>query len=175
MSSRPGTTGATTTVVTSAEHATGAAGASGTTPERPVIATARGLVKTYGRGEATVRALDGVDVLFVGPRDLSHDLGVPGDLHAPAYTRALERVRAAAAQHGKACGLLVPSGAAAAGRRAEGWTFIAIGSAIDVNGGDDNDTEADDPLLAGFEPERFSRRAVNAELRREFAQPRAKG
>lgn len=29
---------------------------------RPAIATARGLVKTYGRGEATVRALDGVDV-----------------------------------------------------------------------------------------------------------------
>jgi 2-dehydro-3-deoxyglucarate aldolase/4-hydroxy-2-oxoheptanedioate aldolase len=75
-----------------------------------------------------IAALDGVDVLFVGPRDLSHDLGVPGDLHAPAYTRALERVRAAAAQHGKACGLLVPSGAAAAARRAEGWTFIAIGS-----------------------------------------------
>ncbi|MFF2267785.1 ABC transporter ATP-binding protein [Cellulosimicrobium cellulans] len=62
MSSRPGTTGAATTVAASAEHATGAAGASGTTPERPVIATARGLVKTYGRGEATVRALDGVDV-----------------------------------------------------------------------------------------------------------------
>ena len=29
---------------------------------RPAIATARGLVKTYGRGEAAVRALDGVDV-----------------------------------------------------------------------------------------------------------------
>src|SRR5690606_11656117 len=37
----------------------------GTTDEAagpPAIATARGLVKTYGRGEATVRALDGVDV-----------------------------------------------------------------------------------------------------------------
>ena len=32
----------------------------GTTPD--AIATARGLVKTYGRGEAGVRALDGVDV-----------------------------------------------------------------------------------------------------------------
>ncbi|MFB8230237.1 ABC transporter ATP-binding protein [Cellulosimicrobium sp. NPDC055967] len=65
MSSRPGMTGATTTVATStenAENAENAAGAAGTTPERPVIATARGLVKTYGRGEAAVRALDGVDV-----------------------------------------------------------------------------------------------------------------
>ncbi|MGN7704204.1 ABC transporter ATP-binding protein [Cellulosimicrobium sp. 22601] len=59
MSSRPGTTGVRTTVAAPAEHA---AGAAGTTPERPVIATARGIVKTYGRGEAAVRALDGVDV-----------------------------------------------------------------------------------------------------------------
>jgi 2-dehydro-3-deoxyglucarate aldolase/4-hydroxy-2-oxoheptanedioate aldolase len=75
-----------------------------------------------------IAAIDGVDVLFVGPRDLSHDLGVPGDVTAPAYLAALDRVRAAAHQHGKACGLLVPTGAAAAARRAEGWTFITIGS-----------------------------------------------
>jgi 4-hydroxy-2-oxoheptanedioate aldolase len=75
-----------------------------------------------------IAAIDGVDVLFVGPRDLSHDLGVPGDLTAPAYLSALDRVRAAAHQHGKACGLLVPDGAAAAARRTEGWTFITIGS-----------------------------------------------
>jgi 4-hydroxy-2-oxoheptanedioate aldolase len=75
-----------------------------------------------------IAAIDGVDVLFVGPRDLSHDLGVPGDLTAPAYLTALERVRAAAGQHGKACGLLVADGRSAAARRAEGWTFIAVGS-----------------------------------------------
>lgn len=75
-----------------------------------------------------IAALDGVDVLFVGPRDLSHDLGVPGDFAAPVYREALERVRKAAADHGKACGLLVPDGAAAAAKRAEGWTFIGIGS-----------------------------------------------
>jgi 4-hydroxy-2-oxoheptanedioate aldolase len=75
-----------------------------------------------------IAALDGVDVLFVGPRDLSHDLGVPGDLRAPAYLDALDQVRTAAHRHGKACGLLVPDGAAAADRRSEGWAFIAIGS-----------------------------------------------
>ncbi|WP_019068217.1 HpcH/HpaI aldolase family protein [Streptomyces hokutonensis] len=75
-----------------------------------------------------IAALDGVDVLFVGPRDLSHDLGVPGDFAAPVYREALERVRKAAAAHGKACGLLVHDGAAAAAKRAEGWTFIGIGS-----------------------------------------------
>ena len=75
-----------------------------------------------------IAALDGVDVLFVGPRDLSHDLGVPGDLRAPSYLEALDRVRSAAQQFGKSCGLLVPSGAAAAEMHAQGWTFIGVAS-----------------------------------------------
>jgi 4-hydroxy-2-oxoheptanedioate aldolase len=75
-----------------------------------------------------IASLDGADVLFVGPRDLSHDLGVPGDVTAPSFTAALEEVRSAAREHGKACGLMVTDGAAAAARQAEGWTFVAIGS-----------------------------------------------
>jgi 4-hydroxy-2-oxoheptanedioate aldolase len=75
-----------------------------------------------------IAALDGADVLFVGPRDLSHDLGVPGDFGAPAYLAALDRVHAAAQRHGKSCGLLVPDGAAAAVRLQDGWTFVAVAS-----------------------------------------------
>jgi 4-hydroxy-2-oxoheptanedioate aldolase len=75
-----------------------------------------------------IAALDGADVLFVGPRDLSHSLGVPGDFGAPAYLAALDRVRTAAHLHGKAGGLLVPDGAAAAARLGEGWTFVAVAS-----------------------------------------------
>ena len=75
-----------------------------------------------------IAALDGVDVLFVGPRDLSHDLGVPGDIQAPSYLEALDRVRSAAQQFGKSCGLLVPNGTAAAEKRTQGWTFVAVGS-----------------------------------------------
>ncbi|GAA2473749.1 HpcH/HpaI aldolase family protein [Terrabacter carboxydivorans] len=75
-----------------------------------------------------IAALDGVDVLFIGPRDLSHDLGVPGDTTAPAFVEALETVLAAGKRHGRACGLLVNDGAAAAERLAQGWTFVAIGS-----------------------------------------------
>ena len=75
-----------------------------------------------------IAALDGVDVLFIGPRDLSHDLGVPGDTTAPAYVEALDRVRAAARAHGKASGMLVADGVAAAERLAQGWSFLAIGS-----------------------------------------------
>lgn len=75
-----------------------------------------------------IAALDGVDVLFVGPRDLSHDLGVPGRITDPSYLDALDKVRAAAHNHGKSCGLLVNDGEAAAAKIAEGWTFVAIGS-----------------------------------------------
>ena len=46
----------------------------------------------------------------------------------PEYLDALDQVRTAAHRHGKACGLLVPDGCTAANRRADGWTFIAIGS-----------------------------------------------
>jgi len=75
-----------------------------------------------------IAAVDGVDVLFVGPRDLSHDLGVPGQVAAPVFVEAREQVRLAARKHGKACGLLVSDGAAAAAKVAEGWTFVTIGS-----------------------------------------------
>jgi 4-hydroxy-2-oxoheptanedioate aldolase len=75
-----------------------------------------------------IAAVDGVDVLFIGPRDLSHDLGVPGDITAPAFVQALETVLAACKKYGKAGGLLVNDGAAAAKRLEQGWTFVAIGS-----------------------------------------------
>ncbi|MFL6132818.1 MAG: HpcH/HpaI aldolase family protein [Nocardioidaceae bacterium] len=75
-----------------------------------------------------IAAIDGVDVLFVGPRDLSHDLGVPGDITAPAYIEAIDAVLAAARHHQKACGMLVADGAAAAARLAQGWSFLAVGS-----------------------------------------------
>ena len=89
-------------------------------------------VATYNRacrfGLDDIAAIDGVDVLFIGPRDLSHDLGVPGDITAPAYIEALDAVLAAARRHGKGGGMLVGDGAAAAARLAQGWSFIAIGS-----------------------------------------------
>lgn len=75
-----------------------------------------------------IAAIDGVDVLFIGPRDLSHDLGSPGDTSAPAFVAALETVLSAGKRHGKASGLLVNDGVAAAQRLDQGWTFVAIGS-----------------------------------------------
>ena len=41
---------------------------------------------------AEIAAIDGVDVLFVGPTDLSHSLGVPGRFDDPGYLDALRHV-----------------------------------------------------------------------------------
>lgn len=53
-----------------------------------------------------IAALDGVDHLFVGPADLSVNLGVPGEFLHPKCLAALERVAAAAKKSGKSWGIL---------------------------------------------------------------------
>lgn len=47
-----------------------------------------------------IAAIPGVDVLFVGPNDLSIAMGVPGKMDAPIVVEAIERVMAACAKHG---------------------------------------------------------------------------
>jgi 2-keto-3-deoxy-L-rhamnonate aldolase RhmA len=76
----------------------------------------------------SIAAIDGVDVLFVGPTDLSHSLGVPGDLESPAYVDAVERVGRAAAEHGKAAGVLLWNVDQLARYVELGYRLIAIGS-----------------------------------------------
>ena len=52
---------------------------------------------------------DGVDVLFVGPSDLSLALGVPGDMLHRKCVDALQRVSAAAKKSGKSWGIVASS------------------------------------------------------------------
>lgn len=52
-------------------------------------------------------ALDAVDVLFIGPADLTHALGSPGRIDHPGYVQAVETVGRAARAHGKAAGVLL--------------------------------------------------------------------
>ena len=55
-----------------------------------------------------IAALDGVDVLFIGPGDLSHAMGIRGQLRDPRFRSAVERVVAAAEGAGRAAGILAP-------------------------------------------------------------------
>jgi 2-keto-3-deoxy-L-rhamnonate aldolase RhmA len=77
---------------------------------------------------AEIAAIDGVDVLFVGPADLSHAMGIPGEITNPAFIAALEAVAAACRDHGKAAGILL-RGAADVPRHVDmGYRFLGIGS-----------------------------------------------
>jgi 2-dehydro-3-deoxyglucarate aldolase/4-hydroxy-2-oxoheptanedioate aldolase len=75
-----------------------------------------------------IAAIDGVDVLFVGPADLSHSLGIPGQFGHADYTAALDRVVAAARAHGKAAGILVYDPAVVPPLLERGFTFVGIGA-----------------------------------------------
>jgi 2-keto-3-deoxy-L-rhamnonate aldolase RhmA len=77
---------------------------------------------------AEIAAIDGVDVLFVGPTDLSHSMGIPGRFDDARYLAALERVVAATEGAGKAAGILLRNAAALPRHREIGFRFIGLGS-----------------------------------------------
>jgi 2-dehydro-3-deoxyglucarate aldolase/4-hydroxy-2-oxoheptanedioate aldolase len=91
-----------------------------------------GIVQIESRGAVAdagaIAALDEVDVLFVGPADLSHALGVPGRFDDPAYLEAIGAVVAAADEHGKAAGILIYDAAGLPRHVELGFRFIGLGS-----------------------------------------------
>jgi len=75
-----------------------------------------------------IAAVDGVDVLFVGPADLANSLGLDCGPADPPMLADAATVAAAAAEHGKAAGILVGA-VDEAGRYAElGFTMLGIGA-----------------------------------------------
>jgi 4-hydroxy-2-oxoheptanedioate aldolase len=67
-------------------------------------------------------------VLFVGPADLTHSLGIAGQFGHERYGEALDAVAAACRNHGKAAGILVYDTAVVPNLRERGYTFIGIGA-----------------------------------------------
>jgi 2-keto-3-deoxy-L-rhamnonate aldolase RhmA len=58
-----------------------------------------------------IAALPGVDMLFIGPADLSLALGVVGEFHSDKLWEAIDRVAKACRDHGKAWGCVAPDAA----------------------------------------------------------------
>ncbi len=81
-------------------------------------------------GAADIAAIDGVDVLFVGPADLSHSLGVPGGFGDARYLAALDRVVRAAEDAGKTAGILLRDASVLARHRELGFRFVGLGSDV---------------------------------------------
>src|SRR5881394_2904567 len=58
-----------------------------------------------------IASVPGVDVLLIGPSDLSIELGVPLDYQCDIYQRALDKIATAAAKHGIAAAMyFIPPG-----------------------------------------------------------------
>jgi 4-hydroxy-2-oxoheptanedioate aldolase len=69
-------------------------------------------------------AVEGVDGLYVGPKDLSLSLGCEADLDDPVLRRALNRIWAACAAAGKPVGVHAADGVTARRYREAGCTLI---------------------------------------------------
>jgi len=77
-----------------------------------------------------IAAVDGVDVLFVGPNDLQAALGLhpKSGSTEPKYLEALRAVVRACNKHGKAPGILAPNAEVGRNMMAEGFTFVGVGN-----------------------------------------------
>jgi 2-keto-3-deoxy-L-rhamnonate aldolase RhmA len=77
---------------------------------------------------SSIAAIPGVDVLFVGPSDLSTAMGIPGQLDAPEFVDALDKVVEAARKANVAAGILTGDLARAEALFERGFTFISVAS-----------------------------------------------
>jgi 4-hydroxy-2-oxoheptanedioate aldolase len=77
---------------------------------------------------AEIASVDGIDVLFVGPSDLSHALGVPGDFDNESYMAAVGAISRAASDNGKALGVHIPKSTEFERYYSHGFRVISIGS-----------------------------------------------
>jgi 4-hydroxy-2-oxoheptanedioate aldolase len=77
-----------------------------------------------------IAAIDGVDLLFIGPSDLSQAMGHLGEVNHPKIWEAAQRVAAACRKHGKYWGIL-PADDAYATRALElGAKFLILGGDV---------------------------------------------
>ncbi|MGN6144852.1 MAG: HpcH/HpaI aldolase family protein [Mesorhizobium sp.] len=93
---------------------------------------------------ADIAAVEGVDVLFVGPGDLSTNMNAMGNPNAAPVQEAIRLVREAAAAAGKASGILAPVKADADRYLADGFTMVAVGSDLGLL------ARGSDALVASF-------------------------
>ena len=76
----------------------------------------------------SIAAVEGIDMLFVGPMDLWVSLGIARQLEHPDFKAACEKIVDAAKRHGKAAGALVIHGNKLADYFGKGFTFVGIRS-----------------------------------------------
>ena len=78
----------------------------------------------------SIAAADGVDMLFLGPWDLSFAMGILGEFDRPEFAEALQRTAKAASKHGKHSGILLPAGYTVAACHSLGYRLIVAGADV---------------------------------------------
>lgn len=81
---------------------------------------------------AAIARVPDIDLLFVGPVDLSQSLGVTGQFDHPKCLAAIDRVAETCAKAGRAWGVLAPNADYARRMVERGCRFLALGSDIAV-------------------------------------------
>lgn len=74
-----------------------------------------------------IAAIEGIDVIFIGPTDLSQSYGVPGQPQHPAVQAAMQRIVEIVATSQAALGVMVANQDAAQQWRERGARYITIG------------------------------------------------
>jgi 2-keto-3-deoxy-L-rhamnonate aldolase RhmA len=72
-------------------------------------------------------AVDGIDAIFIGTGDLSASRGFVGQWEAPEVAAEVERIRAAAAAHGRAVGVVTGGPDDLRERRRQGYGVLGLG------------------------------------------------
>lgn len=70
--------------------------------------------------------IDGIDVIFIGPTDLSHSLGVPGQLQHPGVQAVFQQITDVVRDSDKALGIMVQNAEGARQWRERGARYITI-------------------------------------------------
>jgi len=97
-------------------------------------ALAIGMFETREMEQPLDALMEGLDVAFIGPMDLSVDHGVPGQFDHPNVVARIREVEAAAARTNTAMGAFVGSVEPAAKLVAAGYRFLAVSGDIALLG-----------------------------------------
>lgn len=77
-----------------------------------------------------IAAVEGLTLFFIGPFDLSADLGLPGQFDHPTVVAAIERIEIAVKRAGKPLATIILPGQDAAALRARGYSLLITGSDV---------------------------------------------
>ncbi|MDR3200751.1 MAG: hypothetical protein LBT68_04770 [Spirochaetales bacterium] len=92
------------------------------------------MIVTHCENTACLENLDAIcrvpeiDVIFLGPYDMSQSMGITGQVGHPRIQEAARKVVETAKKYGKAAGIFAGSGEAAKERAQQGFQYITVGT-----------------------------------------------